>query len=159
MKTARSNGFSDIHIENHLKWFLTQKPKKLVLIESDEDFREILVQEIKHETNCEVEGISFEDFQSNIENLNANFTAMSDEEQKIQSVLPSNRTCIFLKSRSVPASMIGETRPKKEELIAVVSGWEKFLFWAKTILIAADIESESLIIRSSKEENWRKWIK
>jgi hypothetical protein len=39
-----------------------------------------------------------------------------------------------------------------------VSGWENFLVLAKTMLVAADIEPESLIIRSTRAENWRKGL-
>ncbi len=160
LKTAQLEGFSNKEIEKRLqKWFSNQSLKELIIIESDEDFREILIDEIRQATGIKVSGISFEDFQIKHENLNANFAAMSDKETKVQTVLPANKTCIFLKSRSVPASMDGETRPESTDLIAVVSGWEKFLFWAKTILIAANIESESLVIRSTKEENWKKGLK
>jgi siroheme synthase len=54
--------------------------------------------------------------------------------------------------------MKGETRPTGDDLIAVVSGWENFLVLAKTMLVAVRIEPESLIIRSTKEENWRKGL-
>jgi DNA-binding transcriptional regulator YhcF (GntR family) len=160
LKTAQSKGFSKPEIQNRLqKSFSDQVLKQIVLIESDKDFQEILIDEIRQATGVKVCGISFEDFRSEHTKFNANFAAMSDEENKIQSVLPPNKNCIFLKPRSVSASMTGETRPEREDLIAIVSGWEKFLFWAKTILIAANIESESLIIRSTKEENWKKGLK
>lgn len=54
--------------------------------------------------------------------------------------------------------MNGETRPTADDLIAVVSGWESFLVLAKTMLVAARIEPESLLIRSTKEQNWRKGL-
>jgi len=59
---------------------------------------------------------------------------------------------------SAAASMTGETRPTPDDLIAVVSGWENFLILAKTMLVAVKIEPESLIIRSTREENWRKGL-
>lgn len=160
LKIAQSKGFSRKEIQNRLKkWFSSQTATQILLIESDQDFREILIEEIRIATKFEVIGISFENFRETFENLNAIFVAMNDEESKIQEILPADKTCFYLKSRSVPASMAGETRPAREDLIAVVSGWEKFLIWAKTILVAADIESESLIVRSTKTEKWQNGLK
>ncbi len=155
IKTAQLKGFSKREIQDRLQNWFSNQPEQIILIESDEDFREILIEEIRQATKFKVSGISLEEFQGEYQKSNAIFTAMSDEEFKIQKVLPANKTCFYLKSRSVPASMIGESRPGREDLIAVVSGWEKFLHLAKTILIAANIESDSLIIRSIKEEKWQ----
>ena len=54
--------------------------------------------------------------------------------------------------------MKGETRPTADDLIAVVSGWDNFLVLAKVMLVAVQIEPESLLIRSTREENWRKGL-
>jgi hypothetical protein len=43
-------------------------------------------------------------------------------------------------------------------LIAVVSGWEKFLLWSKTILIAATVESDSIILRLTSDKDWLKGL-
>ena len=43
--------------------------------------------------------------------------------------------------------MKDQQRPTEEDLIAVVSGWERFLGMAKTMLLAANIDAESLLIR------------
>jgi hypothetical protein len=51
--------------------------------------------------------------------------------------------------------MKDKPRPDGEDLIAVVSGWEKFLLMAKTMLLAANLDAESLIIRSTKQKEWK----
>ncbi len=160
LKTAHLKGFSKTEIQNRLgKWFSSQSAKQIILIESDEDFREILIEEIRLATKFTVIGISFEDFRETFEKLNAIFVAMNDEESNIQEILPADKSCFYLKSRSVSASMTGETRPDRDDLIAIVSGWEKFLLLAKTILVAANIESESLILRSTKTQKWQSGLK
>lgn len=159
VKTAQTKGFSKKEIQNRLqKWFKNQ-PEEILLIESDEDFRQILIAEMKDAIKFKISGISLKEFQDQHKNTNAVLVAMSDEESKIKNILSPNKHCFYLKSRSVPASMVGETRPNRDDLIAVVSGWEKFLFLAKTILLAANIENESLLIRSTKDENWQNGLK
>ena len=158
-KTAQTLGFANTEIKTHLeKWFSIQPPDCFLVVESDENFREILVEEIRQATNFKVVGTSFEEFQSERQNSNQIFAAMIDEKPKIETVLPADKTRVYLKARSVAGSLTGETRPSASDLIAVVSGWEKFLIWSKTILVAADIESDSIISRSTLEKDWRKGL-
>ncbi|HVE55858.1 MAG TPA: GntR family transcriptional regulator, partial [Pyrinomonadaceae bacterium] len=156
---AQTQGFSAEEIKTRLLKFLdSQKSNELFVIEDDEALREILIEEISGTAKFEVKGVSFEEFEQNLLKTDANFSAMFDERAKISAVLPSDKNCVFLKARSAAASMTGETRPTPDDLIAVVSGWKNFLILAKTMLVAVKIEPESLIIRSTGEENWRKGL-
>lgn len=159
-RDARAHGFSAAEIQKHLKkWFSVQPPEKFLVVENDERLRAIVIEEISRAVDFPVGGASFEEFQTGHRNANVIFAAMIDEMPKIQALLPPDKTCIDLKTRSVPGSLIGETRPSPEDLIAVVSGWEKFLLLAKTILTAANVESDSIILRSTAGENWQKGLK
>jgi GntR family transcriptional regulator len=158
-KTAQTLGFSTAEIKAHLeKWFSIQPPDCFCVVESDENFRAILVEEIKQATNFKVVGTCFEEFQTKGQNSNRIFAAMIDEKPKIESVLPADKTRVYLKARSVSDSLAGETRPSANDLIAVVSGWEKFLIWSKTILVAANLEADSIILRSTFEKDWQKGL-
>ena len=159
LQTAQRQGFSLSEIKTRLlQFFEIQPPENIFVVESDDDLRKILVEEIKQTTNFKVDAASFEDFQKNHHKANSVFVAMFDETAKIRSVLSSNKICVFLKARSVAESMKDEKRPTNEDLIAVVSGWEQFLWMAKTMLIAAGIEPESLLIRSTKQPDWIKGL-
>ncbi len=156
---AQTQGFSAGEIKTRLlKHFDSQKSNELFVIENDESLREILIEEISAAAKFEVKGAGFAEFEQNLSKTDANFAAMFDEEAKISPVLPTGKSCVFLKARSAAASMTGETRPTPDDLIAVVSGWENFLILAKTMLVAVKIEPESLLIRSTREENWRKGL-
>lgn len=69
--------------------------------------------------------------------------------------MPLNKNFIKLNANSVPNSMTGKTRPAENDLIAVVSHWEKFLELAKMFLLAARIVPETLLLRSANEADWR----
>ncbi len=158
-QTAQKQGFSFVEVKNHLlQFFEVRLPEKFLIIESDADFREILVEEIKQTTGLAVDGTSFEDFRHNQQPTDALFVAMLDEKAKVKSVLSADKSCFFLKSRSAADAMKDKPRPAKEDLIAVVSGWEKFLMMAKTMLLAANVDAESLLIRSTKHSDWKKGL-
>jgi DNA-binding transcriptional regulator YhcF (GntR family) len=157
-RSAQALGFPVVEIQKHLqKWLDIQPPEGFLVIETDENLRAILVEEIKQATNFPVDSASFEDFQ--MKQSNCIYAAMIDEMSKIQMILPPEKTCLYLKARSIPESMTGETRPPAEDLIAVVSGWKKFLVWAKTFLIAANVENDSIVLRSTEESDWQKGLK
>lgn len=159
-KTAQTLGFSTAEIKAHLeKWFSIQPPDCILVVESDENFRQILVEEIKQAINFKVVGTSFEEFQSKRQNSNRIFAAMIDEKPKIENVLPADKIRVYLKARSVSDSLADKARPAANDLIAVVSGWEKFLVWSKTILVAANVENDSIILRFTDEKNWQKGLR
>jgi len=159
-QSAQKLGFSAVEIQSHLqKWLDIQPPDRFLLVESDENLREIIVEEIRQATGYRVDWTSFEEFQETRERANAIFVAMFDEKAKMQAILPPDKICLYLKARSVPGSMTGAARPTPDDLIALVSGWEKFLVWAKTFLVAANVESDSIILRSTKSADWQKGLK
>ena len=156
---AENLGFSPREIRSRLqKRFAIHPPEYFLVVESDAKLRDILIEEISAAIDLPVFGIGFEDFLNVIGNSNAIIAALNDEKPKLEKFISNDKRCIFLKPRSVPDSMKGVSRPSADDLIAIVSGWEKFTLWAKTILIAANIEPENLIVRSPTDENWRKAV-
>lgn len=153
---ARNEGFSSIEIKEKLNRFFTlENVDEILLIETDADYRKILAEEIRQATNLKVSETNFEDFRKNPPDENFIFVAMFDETANIKSVLPSDKNCIFLNLRSVSDSMKDQPRPSSEDLIAVVSGWEKFLLLSKTMLVAAQIDAENLIVRNTNDGDWQ----
>jgi GntR family transcriptional regulator len=159
-QTAQKQGFTLSEINKRLShFFQIQTPDQFLVIETDKGLREILMSEMADNLDFKIVGTSFENFQQNPNQTGAVFVALFDETAKINSVLPPNKTCIYLKTNSAAISMIGHARPSENDLIAVVSGWDRFLLLAKTMLLAAQIEAESLIIRSTNEPDWQRGLK
>ncbi len=157
--SAQYFGFSNEEIKTAVERRISSKPpKSFVVVEPEKPLRRILVEEIRQATNAKVFGMSFEDFENEHSHINANFVALSDEKTKIDPVLKADETCLYLKIGSVPSSMKDQTRPDEDSLIAVVSGWGKFLWMAKTILVAAKIHSDSIIVRLTDEDDWKRGL-
>ena len=157
--TAQAGGFPIEEIRRRLAHFFdSHHSNRLFVIENDRGLREIVVEEIRAATNLRVEGGELEDLEQILSKPDAIVAAMFDEKTKIGARLPADKDCVFLKASSAAATMKGETRPAADELVAVVSGWDNFLVLAKVMLVAAEIEPESLLIRWTREENWRKGL-
>lgn len=153
---AAAHGFSMDEIKARLQNRLTAKPATQVfVVESDAELRKILIEEVSVAINRRVEGISFEDLLDKSPNTDGQVWLLFDKPAKSQKTLPPDENCIFLKANSVPNSMTGRARPSENDLIAVVSRWEKFLELAKMFLLAARVAPDALVLRSANEPDWR----
>jgi hypothetical protein len=155
---AREMGYDETYIVGRIR----KRPgrsgtSKLIVVESDAALREILVHELIQRFPG-TRGISFEDFVENGLPTAAVLTAMPDEKPKIDPHLKQGERCVYLKGRSVSASMTGQVRPGADETVAVVSKWESFLTYGKIMLLAADVDPGNLIVRSTTDEGWKSAI-
>ncbi len=151
---AAAHGFSTDEIIARLQNRLAPKSSpRLLIVESDSELRKILTAEISAITDRRVDSISFERF--SIDVADDAQILIFDKSNDAQNTLPHNKNRISLKANSVADSMAGQARPPEHNLIAVVSGWEKFTELAKMFLLAARIAPETLIFRSPNQTNWK----
>lgn len=156
---AAGAGYTAREIESHLRKALRSKPPKgLLVIESDTALREILIEEINDATGIRADGITFEKFSEKPLVNGTRLAAMFDEKEKLQPILSDGAACTFLDANSVPSLLSGRTRPSNDDLIAIISGWKKFISFAKLFLLAAKIEPDMFIPRLTTDHDWRKGI-
>jgi GntR family transcriptional regulator len=153
LQRAQELGFDRDDIIRLLDTPPAANSKTVLVIESDEGLREILLYELRSAINADVRATSFEEFSRKPVDR-VQLTAMSDEKPKIDPLLTDGRRCIYLKNGSVADAMKGQIRPAENEIIAVASGWNDFLTFARVMLLAARIEPGSLIVRSTRDEGW-----
>ena len=125
-----------------------------VVVESDPDLREILMFEVREASGKSVRGISPEEINAG-KSVPGRLVALADEKRKLNEV-PAD--CLYLKSRSITESMAGQEKPSKEDLIAVVSSWSRFVEMAETILLAAGVDAETIIKRDARESGWKRGL-
>jgi hypothetical protein len=85
--------------------------------------------------------------------------AMFDEKPKLEALLHDGQKRVYLKGRSVSSAMSAESRPSPDKIIAVVSGWDGFLTFARIMLLAAKIDPGNLVVRSTREDDWQAAIR
>jgi len=159
LESAKALGFEEIEIINRLrKPRASASSSHIVVVESDVGLREILVHELAAQFS-ETSSISLEEYSAELLQPGAILAAMFDEKPKIDAVLKDGQKCVYLKGRSVSASMSGEARPSADELVAVLSGWDGFLTFARIMLLAAKLDPGNLIVRSTKDADWKNAIK
>jgi DNA-binding transcriptional regulator YhcF (GntR family) len=151
---ASSAGFTRPEIESAMtRWLDGKGKRKLVLVESDPGLRSILEEEIAAHLGILPKAVTHEEFVANRYD-GATIVALFDEKEKIQPLLGPEQKAVFIDANSVPHSLMGNKRPDAENLIAVVSCWSQFVAFARIYLLAAKIDPEALIIRSTDDADW-----
>lgn len=158
LEAARELGFDSRHVIERIKESgRSRSSSNIIVVEPDSGLREILVYELSREfpntRSLGVEALSPRSIPAD-----AILTAMFDEKPKIDGALTDGQNCLYLKGRSVSTAMAGESRPSADDLIAVVSGWDGFLNFARIMLLAAKIDPGNLIVRSTSDGDWKQSI-
>ncbi len=153
---AAAFGFTHNNVRAAMqKWLNSEQIREVLVVESDLGLRSILVEEIRSALDCRVSGIALENFVAETVSGDVQIAALFDEKEKLNALMPPGVSCIYINVNSVPLTMAGSERPSQTDLVAVVSAWRHFIVLAKLFLLAAKIDPEALIIRSTEDENWR----
>ena len=161
LQRARDGGHSLGDVQARVKhWLEFQPPDHFLVIESDDELREILVAEIEEATSFPARGMSVELCVQG--GLPAGAMAVALYGQDVEGMRASLRAdtnrMILLHSRSVPETLTGAVRPAEDALIAVVSRWPEFLRWARTVLVAAGVDPTALNFRDAREADWQRGL-
>ncbi|HEX4576862.1 MAG TPA: GntR family transcriptional regulator [Edaphobacter sp.] len=137
------------------QWIAAPPPDHFVLIDPDAELRRILLAEIGQITSFPAIGVSIEDC-ALPETLAAAVPLCRPSKTKaVRAVLPAGVELITLPIRS-PNGWLNPWLPAPQAaLIGIVSHWPEFLTTAKTMLVAAGISPEVLVLRDARETRWR----
>lgn len=156
---AQTLGFTNSQIETGVGKFLANpKPERILIAEKDEYLRQIIFTELQSAISFPIFGIEPK------ECLHSNYistsiiTAFPDTAKKLRESLPPESSIVSLKINSAQVNLQNNQRPKADDLIGIVSGWEMFLRWAKTFLVAVGIDGEMILLRDAREKNFQKGL-
>src|SRR5688572_8598752 len=122
-----------------------------LVFEPNPDLADIIAFEVRAATGIQPVWVTDGDVLS----ADSTLIALFDEEAKIRETFGSV-DCLFLSPNSVANSLAGRSRPRADELVAAVSGWDDFLQLARLCLLAAGVDPGSICIYSTHEPEWRR---
>ncbi len=159
-QTARADGHSLREIQSQLQhWLALQPPDHFLVIEPDPELRQILMTEIQQATRVRTVGAGLDDFNDVKMLTGAVPVAMYGKIEAVRAGLPQGTDVVALRSRSIPESLQGQTRPSADALIAIVSRWPEFLRWARAVLVAAGLDPNALSFHDARERGWKKGLR
>jgi DNA-binding transcriptional regulator YhcF (GntR family) len=139
-------------------WIAAPPPDHFLLIDPDADAREILLAEIRNLTTWPAAAIAIEDL-AKPDVLRAAIPLCRPSKLKMVRVaLPAGIELIPLQIRSANKWLNPELPSLKEQLIGVVSSWIDFREIARTMLAAAGVDPDLLVIRNPKKARWQRGL-
>jgi len=157
---ARGQGHTLADVQARIKhWLSLEPPDHFLVIEPDEGLREILMSEIAEATGFRVSGCGYEECADEGVRAGGAVVALYSKAEEVRRALPAEVQPIFLNTRSIPGSLVGERVPPRDALVSVVSRWPKFLEWARVFLIAAGLEPDALDLRDAREPGWERGLR
>jgi GntR family transcriptional regulator len=145
------------------EWLAAPPPDHLLLIDPDAELRRILVTEIRGATGFPVREATVEECGEAVTLAGAIPVCRPSKTEMVRAVLPSGVELITLQITSATAWLapwmpILQRPAANHHLVAIVSHWPEFLGLARTMLTAAGIRAEALIVCDASKAGWQRGL-
>ena len=153
---ARKRGVADAVMRGRLaRWLATPPPHHVLVVEPDEELRRIVVSEVEKEARVPVRSCGIEDLKANKATGNgAVVVTLPSKVAIVRELLGPGAEVVTLQVRSVPRSLVEWLPAPVGSMVGVASRWQEFLKHAQTMLVAAGVENERVILRDAREKGW-----
>jgi DNA-binding transcriptional regulator YhcF (GntR family) len=156
-RSAREMGAPLASVRSRLRqWLELQPPDHFLLIEPDEELRQILAAEIAQAVAFPVQNCGLKDCPKTPDG--AIPVVLPNRAAAVRQALPEGADVLTLQVRSVPTSLAGWLPAPSGTLIGIASGWPNFLKLARTILQAAGFHPDALVFRDARKANWQRGL-
>ncbi|HEX8069472.1 MAG TPA: GntR family transcriptional regulator [Pyrinomonadaceae bacterium] len=160
LQRARAGGFSLGEIQTRVRhWLALQPPDHFLVLEPDPELRAIVVAEIAEATGFAVRGAGLEEVARAGLPTGAAAVALYGQSERVRALLPPDTSCVFLRSRSIPDALAGQTRPEAGALVTVVSRWPEFLRWARAVLVSVGLDPAALNTCDARTRGWQRGVR
>jgi DNA-binding transcriptional regulator YhcF (GntR family) len=140
------------------EWIAAPPPDHFLLIDPDADAREILLTEIRQLTAWPAAAISLEEAAKPDALLAAVPLCRPSKAKTVRAVLPAGVELLTLQIRSANKWLDPELPSLKGRLIGVVSNWGDFREIARTMLAAAGVDPDLLVVRNPRRPRWQRGL-
>jgi GntR family transcriptional regulator len=140
------------------EWIAAPPPDHFALIDPDTDAREILLTEIRQLTTWPVTGITLEEAAKPEATLAAIPLCRPTKSKMVRAAIPAGLELIPLQIRSANRWLDPELPSLKNMMIGVVSPWIDFREIARTMLAAAGVDPDLLVVRNPKRPRWQRGL-
>lgn len=144
--------------ERVAQWLASPPPDHFLVIDPDPELREILLTEIRQLQTFPVVGASLEDGALPETLRGAIPLCRPSKTKMVQAILPAGIELITLQIRSANAWLAPSLPSLKDQLLGVVSHWPEFLTTARTMLAAAGVNPDLLVLRDTRRPRWTRGL-
>jgi DNA-binding transcriptional regulator YhcF (GntR family) len=144
--------------ERVAEWIAAPPPDHFLLVDPDADAREILLAEIKQATEWPAAAIGIDEARRPEAVVAAIALCRPSKTKMVRAALPAGTELVTLPIRSANKWLDPELPRLKGKLIGVVSAWEDFREIARTMLAAAGVDPDLLVVRNPRRPRWQRGL-
>jgi DNA-binding transcriptional regulator YhcF (GntR family) len=138
------------------RWLAAPAPRRWLLVEPDAELGRIVAQELAERLRLPVELGTLEDCAGPL--AGARVLVMPRSEAVVRAALPADTPVVVLTTRSIATSLSAYMPTPVTVLVGVASRWVGFLAIAETMLTAAGLPAEALLLRDTGRRGWQRGL-
>jgi GntR family transcriptional regulator len=160
---ARKMGAVESLVRARLRrWLQNQPPSRWLVIEPDPELCAIVIHEMEFALALPVAGCTPEECNAPGILEGSMFVVLPSKAASVRKVLPVSSELTVLEVHPVAPELLARLQrylPEHAgELIGIASRWKDFQRIARTMLIAAGLDPESLLVRDATQAGWRRGL-
>jgi GntR family transcriptional regulator len=140
------------------EWIASPPPSRFVLLEPNPDAREVLLEELQQLTCWPVQAISLDEAAHPDALRSAIPLCLPTDTEVVRALLPVGLELLTLQMRSANQWLGPELPSLKGRMIGVVSRWENFRELGRTMLEAAGVDADLLVVRDPHRPRWMRGL-
>ncbi|MGA9071674.1 MAG: GntR family transcriptional regulator [Terracidiphilus sp.] len=163
MAKARKLGAPEQLVRERLRrWLTLTPPARWLVIEPDPELRRILIHEMRQALRMPVDGCAPEECARADRLDGAMLATVPSKAELVRKLLPAGAALTVLQVHPVSAELLAHLQRygpvQAGMLVGIASRWKKFLSIAQTMLAAAGLPQESLLVRDASEAGWKRGL-
>ncbi len=158
LSAARTCGMSAEEVQQRIQRAIAQaqvQVHRLVLVEPDDELRQIVLCELGAAVRLPLSVAVLADLGASEPLEGALVLVLPSNEPAARAGLPEGTPLRVLRIRSAADSLTRHLPAPKASLVGIASRWPKFLDVARTMLLAAGVDEEALMVRDARLPGWQ----
>jgi DNA-binding transcriptional regulator YhcF (GntR family) len=156
IRLARGRGFSLEEIKSRARlWLDLQPPDHLLLIDPNQELRQILKAEIQTSCCFPVRDKSLQELKQFTLSTGAVPLCLYGLAEEVRACIPNDTNLLLLHTQPLADEMKKIKGLKPGTFLTVVSHWSGFLEWARKLIAASQVPSELLSFRDARIKGWQ----
>lgn len=160
---TRKQGATDGVLRRRLhRWLSIEPPSRWLVVEPDPDLRNIVIYEMEQALALPVTGCSPEDCTVSATVQGSMPVVLPSKAANVRKLLPAGAELTTLQVHPVSAELMAYLKRYLPEhagdLIGIASRWAEFQRIARTMLIAAGLSPEGLVVRDPARPGWKRGL-
>ncbi len=163
MAKARKLGAPETLVRERLRrWIALTPPSRWLVIDPEPELRRILIHEMQQALSLPIDGCEPDECAKAGLIDGAMLVTVPSKAALVRDLLPTGRELTILQVHPVSLELLTHLQrympDHAGELVGIASRWKEFQRIAQTLLVAAGLPPESLLVRDATQSNWKRGL-